>query len=106
MLLMSIWRWAQVKQAKIDEKQREIFESYGENVIALIVAGGFNPVVGDLYPLYSNAQIKQDARNWLAEQGAKRERREDRLETLETAILLLVAAELVINIASAFHWIR
>jgi hypothetical protein len=100
---MPTWRWTQVKPAKLSEEQREIFESYGENVIALVVAGGFRPAVGDLYPLYENAAVKRDARDWLAEQGAKRERREDRLETLEVAILILVAAELAMNVATAFH---
>ena len=86
---------------------RKKFEIYGENVIAQAVA---NPEIGmgsgDLPNLIRGNYAS--ALDWLSERRDVHERREDRLETVELAILFAVvvgvAADLAI-VAHEFGWL-
>lgn len=77
---MSMWRWTTVKRANIATDERDKFERYGENVIGLILGGGFSPAAGELTPVYMDNAVKVHARDWLTERSTWHERREDRLE--------------------------
>jgi hypothetical protein len=98
-----VWWWAKVRKAKIPNDQPETFERYGENVIGMVLANGLNPGTGELYLIYSNHQ--RNARDWLTERSTWHERREDRLETLEWAILIFVFGELFFDFARTVHWL-
>ena len=37
--------------ANIPDADRDVFERYGENVIGMVLAGGFAPAAGDLHAL-------------------------------------------------------
>ncbi len=73
-------------------------EAYGENVVALAVA---NPEIvqggGDLPNLIRMNYAK--ATEWLIERRDIHERREDRLETVEWAILIAVIIGVVADFA-------
>jgi hypothetical protein len=100
---MSMWRWRRLRRVTIPPEERDIFERYGENVIGSVLAGGFNPATAELQGLYRSAEMKDRAADWLSERADARERREDRLETLEWAILLFVFLEVVYDLA---HWLH
>jgi hypothetical protein len=72
---------------------RDLFERYGEVVVGLVLAGGYNPAAEDLRGLYSSGELKKSAGDWLQERGDAHERRENRLETIEVAILLFFNPE-------------
>jgi hypothetical protein len=101
-----VWWWTKVKKATIPNDQRETFERYGENVIGMVLANGLNPTTGELYLIYSNPLKQRNARDWLTERSTWHERREDRLETLEWAILIFVFGELLFDLARAVHWLK
>jgi len=103
---MSMWRWTKVKKATIPREQRDIFERYGENVIGMLLASGLNPATGELHSIYASDSAKANARDWLTERSTWHERREDRLEFLEVAILIFVLGELLLDFAHSFRWLR
>jgi len=100
-----VWWWTRITKANIPEEERNIFERYGENVIGNLLASGLNPATGELQAIYRSELAKQNARDWLTERSTWHQRREDRLETLEWAILIFVGGELFFDIARAVHWI-
>src|SRR5947209_908481 len=103
---VSMFRWTRIKHAEISSDQRAVFERYGENVIAMVLATGLTPSPGELYQIYANGPWKESARDWLTERSTFHERREDRLEAMELSILVLVAMEVLFEIARAFHLLR
>ena len=98
---MSMFRWTRIKKARIQTEHRDIFERYGENVIAMMLVSGLNPGTGELYKVYNDDSAKASARDWLTERSTFHERREDRLETLEVLILIFVFAELLFDVIRA-----
>jgi hypothetical protein len=90
------WRWRKVTYANLTPELRKKFETYGEDVIAQAVANpdiGMGP--GDLPALIrSNYSLALD---WLGERRDLHERREDRLETLELAILVFVVLGVIVE---------
>lgn len=87
------WWWQKVRKANIPVEDRETFERFGEFVVGLVLAGGFTPSSKELQRYYhgDEKEIKKTyARDWLAERITLHERREDRIETLEWAVLIFV----------------
>jgi hypothetical protein len=87
----------EVRPANIPDADRDLFERYGEQVIGMVLAGGFSPSAADLQRLYTEAAIKAHARDWLTERADTLERREQRLEILEWAIVALIVLELIVG---------
>jgi hypothetical protein len=57
----------------ITEKERDIFESYGEQTISTMLAGGLPPSTQDLRDIYISEFAKRHARDWLTEVADLRE---------------------------------
>ena len=76
------WRWRKVRLASIPVVERDLFERYGEAVIASVIAGGFTPAAIDLHPLYRDSIIQEHARDWLTECRDTHIRKEQRVEVL------------------------
>ncbi|MGC2463868.1 MAG: hypothetical protein WA517_01660 [Candidatus Acidiferrum sp.] len=79
----STWRWPfqTLRKANISTAERELFERYGENVIAMQVAGSFD-------------QDVEHARDWLTERTRSRQRRESITFALEIVVVLLIGGEI------------
>ena len=91
-----MWWWRKVKHAKLAPELRRKFEIYGDDVVAQAVA---NPDIvrgtGNLPALIrTNYALAVD---WLGERLDIHERREDRLETLEWAILIFVVVGVIVE---------
>jgi|ERR1700682_5603262 hypothetical protein len=91
-------RWRKVEKAKITEKDRKLFERYGEAAITNVLANNVAPLSNDLKILIAGPGKMNEAAEWLSERGAAHERREQRLETIEWAILIFVFASLIVDV--------
>jgi hypothetical protein len=106
-------RWT-VRKADILKDDRDLFERYGETVIALVVANNIAPIADDLKKVLPGDGLPgklKAARDWLTESRDLHERKETRLECVEWAILLFVALSFVLegrDLVSqlAHHWCR
>jgi len=92
-----MWWWRKVRRANIPDNSRDWFERYGEVVIAQALAtsyAGSDPssLSGFVF------QRRDDAANWLTERRDIHERKEDRLETVEWAILVFVVVGVMADI--------
>ena len=87
----------QIRQADIPKDERDLFERYGENVIGQVLASSFTPAAGALTKLQGNDDMKAHARDWLTERADAHERREQRLEILEWAIVGLIVVEIIVD---------
>ena len=63
-----------------------------------VLAGGFNPGASELAALYSAGETQEHARDWLTERGDVHARREQRLETVEWAILVFVIIAVIVDV--------
>ena len=98
-----MWWWRRVRKAQIPPEVRDLFERHGENVIGMVLAGGFNPAAPDLQGIYRNETLKAFATQWLTERGDAHEQREQRLETLEWAIVVLIVMEILLSVYRGFR---
>jgi hypothetical protein len=96
-------RWPKVWIANIPQSDRDLFERYGETVVALILAGTFSRRSAELKPLFDDQVVMDHARDWLRERSSIRELREARLETAEWAILLFVVLGVILDILLLLH---
>jgi hypothetical protein len=90
------WWWRKVRKAQISDDLRTRFERFGENLLAQGLA---NPAIGEFTGEFP-ALIKQNykaALDWLTERRDIHERREDRLETVEIAILIFVILGVIVE---------
>lgn len=106
-----MWWWTKIRRAVISPDARRTFEILGPTLVAMRLAtiDQAIPDPGQGIMLNMNfmqvpalvhnavAYNQEDAIHWLAEQHDIAERREDRLETAEWAILIFVGVELVID---------
>jgi hypothetical protein len=102
---MSMWRWRKVRRATITETLRTEFERYGELVLAhaLAAASPVTPLVGDLQKYTTEDRAHLMA--WLTERRDIGERKADRTEARDVAILVfagIAAVTGVIGIVMAF----
>jgi hypothetical protein len=86
-----------VRKARIPTGDRDIFERYGENVIGLILGGGFAPAASDLNMVYMDNQTKIHAKDWLTERGDMRERHETLTFWLEVGVLFFVILGVIVD---------
>jgi len=92
------WWWRKVRKANIPQADRDTFERFGETVIGSLLTGGFNPIAEELRVIYGNKTKHEYARDWLTERGDSRELREQRLETVEWALLGVVALGVIVDV--------
>jgi hypothetical protein len=91
-----MWWWRKVRKAAISREARDLFEQAGESCVQLILTSGFNPKPENFQKIY-NEKYK-DAEIWLTERGDIRERHEQRLETVELAILIFVVLGVIVDL--------
>ncbi len=99
-----MWWWRKVRWAHISQNDRNQFERYGETVVALLLATELteNPetrgiAIGGF--ILKKVIVDVDAAAaWLTERADLGEPREDRLETVEWAVLIFVAVGVVADI--------
>jgi hypothetical protein len=87
---LRLWWWRKVRKAKIPADERDFFERLGETVIQLAITSGLTPRSESLRGIYGKADTLKHAEEWLTERGDLREQHEQRLETVEWAILIFV----------------
>jgi hypothetical protein len=85
-----MWWWRKVRKANIPREARDLFEQIGESCVQLILTSGFNPRAENFRKIYNNDEYIKDVEAWLTERGDSRELHEQRLETVEWAILIFV----------------
>ena len=100
-----MWWWRKVRRADIPEHLRTQFERYGEDVLAHALAVGAHPTQGPEL-LNIMAGDRSPIMAWLTERQDIHERREDRLETAEWAILIFVIVGVLADIAIVLHELR
>jgi hypothetical protein len=94
-------RWFGVRKAKsIPDADREMFERFGAAIIGTVLYGGFSGPQTTVAQkaLYGNTDTRKHAEAWLTEQYDRAERKETWSITMEAAITLFVAVELVLSI--------
>jgi hypothetical protein len=93
---LKFWEWQRVRYANIPQDARNNFEQFGENVFAHALASGqHSAAYPELGPLQSDDKYRANLRKWLIERRDLAERREQRLETFEAAILIFVFLEVL-----------
>jgi len=71
----SIYRKIRLRKANnISQAERDICERYGEQVIGMMLAGGWSPSTIDLQDIYYSPLARENARDWLTERADYRER--------------------------------
>ncbi len=100
---LRLWWWRKVRKAIMPKSDRDIFERFGEAVIGSFLAGGLQPQAPELQAIYGNAQKLKHATDWLTERGDSHEQREQRLETVEWAILLFVFVSFVLDAMLVYY---
>jgi hypothetical protein len=106
---LKFWNWRRVRYANIPPDSRNKFEQFGENVFANALASGqLSAAYPELGSLQNDDQYRADLGEWLIERRDLAERREQRLETFEAAILIFVFLEVLRDyiLAPLFHAFR
>jgi hypothetical protein len=89
-------RWIRIRAANIDPQLRESFERYG--------TGGMIMALGDMNSFLHQGRLTKATTvlapllNWLTEQYDRAERKETWNITMEAAITVFVAAELILSL--------
>jgi|ERR1017187_3496542 hypothetical protein len=87
-------RWVRIRKAKsVPKGDREIFERVGASIIGIILYGDFSG-----QQMTEVQKTRKHAEAWLTEQYDCAERKETWSITMEAAITLFVAVELVFSI--------
>jgi hypothetical protein len=102
-----MWWWRKVHRADIPLPARVLFERYGETVVALLLANELAehpPGIIKFGGLSVKAIVDVDAASvWLTERADLAQRREDRLETVEWAVLIFVVVGVIADILLVLH---
>jgi len=93
-------RWFTIRKADIDPGLRQAFEQYGMNVMQLNLALGHHIKYND--QVIEMRDVLVPLSQWLTEQYDRAERKETWSLTMEFAIVVLVAAELLFSIGRVF----
>jgi hypothetical protein len=95
---LTLWWWPKVRYATIPKDSRDIFERFGESIIANVVTGFAGQRVAELDLICTNRKMRDEATAWLTERGDLRELHEKRIETVEWAILIFVVAGVILDV--------
>jgi hypothetical protein len=97
-----MWWWRKVRRANIPAELRERFELYGETLMALAIESGDAIRIG--VELAGLGQTKRsEIVEWLRERRDIAEHHQDRLETVEWAILIAVVIGVAADLAIVAH---
>jgi hypothetical protein len=91
------------RKANIPEADRDTFERFGELVIVSLLTSGLAPVAKELQAFYGVEEKQRNVKAWLTERGDSHERREQRLEFVEWAILVFVGVSVVVDFLLLWH---
>jgi hypothetical protein len=92
-----LWWWQKVRRADIAPELRERFEFYGERLMALAIESHDpNRIGAELSDLGQHKRTEIIA--WLQERRDLTVQQEDRLETVEWALLMFVFVSVVLEI--------
>jgi hypothetical protein len=92
--------WFRIRKALLPNNERSLLERFSPTVISAILYGGYSgPVTTEpMRSLYENSEFRTHAAEWLTEQYDREERKETWSITMEVAITLLVAVELLFSV--------
>lgn len=92
----SVMRWIRIREARIDPKLRTTLEQYGVPVMqqVLSVGGNFRHLGQALWV----EAVRDSVLAWLTEHYDREERKETWQITMEAAVTILVAAELLMSV--------
>jgi hypothetical protein len=89
-------RWFRIRKANIDPELRKTFEQHGAGTMQTLLA------VGDFFRHKGERLLVRDSEgpllSWLTEQYDRVERKETWSLTMEAAITIFVAAELLLSV--------
>lgn len=85
---------------RISQKRRATyFERFGETAIINVITSGMGQRNKELEIIYNNEnRMREHAAEWLTERGDLRELREQRLETVEWAILIFAVLGVIMDL--------
>ena len=94
---LKFWHWHKIRRADITGDVRARFEQFGEDVLARTHEVTYLnlDIHGPEFVRLINETTSSQRFAWLTERHDVAERREDRLETVEVAILLFLFLEVV-----------
>jgi hypothetical protein len=100
-----MWWWHKITHAKIESQLRERFERYGETLMALAIESGDATRIGsDLASLGQGN--REQIIEWLQERRDIVTNREDRLETVEWAILVFVLLGVILDVVLVIQGLK
>ena len=87
-----MWWWRRVRRANIPADVRQACEMFGPAVLSVAIAGHITSMSDghDFYIFFRNNRA--EILEWLREQREIQERRENRRETVEWAIMIFAAS--------------
>jgi hypothetical protein len=101
---LRLWWGREIRKASISKSDRDIFERFGETVIGSVLAGGMQPRAPELQKLYGDmGPTFKAAADWLTERGDSQEQREQRMETVEWAVLIFVVLGVAVESVQLFR---
>jgi hypothetical protein len=100
------WRWHKIRKANIPDDVRRAFEETGEFAVQADLAQNYPPAKPILRDKYPDGTIKTHGQAWVREQFDRKARREDRLETVEVAILIFVVIGVVADLLIVSHELK
>jgi hypothetical protein len=93
---LRLWWWHKVRPANIPQELRARFELFGETLMALAIeSGDANRIGVELAAL--GQQKRQEIVEWLRECRDIEAQHQDRLETVEWAILIFVVLGVIVE---------
>ena len=97
-------RWFNVRNANIDENYRQRFEELGVEIVrAYFTLPSGTLVWEDETGVRVVRDLRVPMQSWLREQHDRTERKDSWLMTMEIAITILVAAELVMSVLGFYY---
>src|SRR5215471_1173502 len=98
---MSMWRWRKIRRANIPQTLRDEFERLGEQILVGALVVPMDVAASALHDIRANHRVEAEA--WLQEQRDAQERRHDRLEAVEVAILVAVVIGVIVDIRVLYY---
>jgi hypothetical protein len=104
-----MWWWRKVRRADISKELRDRFEQYGEHALVMAITAPGSTLYAqgaEMVKLVQESRAQITA--WLKERTDRTARREDRLETVEWAILIFAVAGVLTDGLAVIHefWLR
>jgi hypothetical protein len=94
---LRMWWWHEIEYAEIPPELRIEFERYGETLMALAIESGDATRIGETLAKLGQEKREQIV-DWLWERRDIEAEHQDRLETVEWAILIFVVAAVILDL--------